>query len=300
MLLIAMVTASRQLKVVRAAIGWNQSQQDKQAPLQNQLNPMLQHKPAAVTTWLQHSDEESQLDISSDLISHVEMLPSAVPTGTNQWSPPLVVVVREYVPSPSTVNYSPEPQSIINRWELLMESPPQPLHPAFEQLGFKPSQNTQQTGNQAHTRLHKLPPIIVNKLVISVQTLQHGRVVCFFFSDGTVQYRDRFTFEEVFSEPNPSRIVSLQHAGFQFTDPTPCLAATLSPTNSSFAQVGEDGKVKWNNLKYTGPDLATGPDRESTVQKSVALTVYQVSLTIYSQLCRHRFRSHHGGFDRIY
>ncbi|KIH87170.1 mediator of RNA polymerase II transcription subunit 16, fungi type [Sporothrix brasiliensis 5110] len=262
MLLIAMVTASRQLKVVRAAIGWNQSQQDKQAPLQSQqLNPMLQHKPTAVTTWLQHSGGESQLDISSDLVSHVEMLPSALPTGANQWSQPLVIVVREYLPTQSTASYHPEPQSIVDRWELVTESPPQPLHPAFEQLGFKPTQSIPQTGSQAHTRLNKLPPVIINKLIISIQNLHHGRVVCFFFSDGTLQYRDRFTFEEVFNEPNPARIASLQHAGFQFSDPTPCLAAVLSPTNCSFAQVCEDGKVKWNNLKYTGPDLApTGPD----------------------------------------
>lgn len=272
MLLIAMVTASRQLKVVRAAITWNQPQQDKQMPPQSQqLNPILQQKPVAVTTWLQRGDDESQLDISSDQVSHVEMLPSALlpsalPGPSQQWSPPLVMTVRDYVPTPSTVNYTPEPQSIINRWELLVESPPPPLHSAFEQLGFKPAQNSGQNNNPPNqTRLQRLPSIVLSKLVISVQTLQNGRVLCFFFNDGTMQYRDRFTFEEIYNETNSARISSLQQAGFQFMDPTPCLAVALSPTNSSFAQVCEDGKVKWNNLKYTGPDFApTGPCRELT------------------------------------
>ena len=273
MLLIAMVTASRQLKVVRAAIGWNPVQPEKQTPHQGQqLNPNLQHKPAAVTTWLQHNDEESQLDISSTQISHIEILPSALLPGSNQWQPPLVVVVREYVPTPSTANFSPEPQSIINRWELLVESPQQPLHPAFEQLGFKSSQANNQHGNQGTTRLHRLSTITLNKLVVSVQTIQQGRVICFFFSDGTQQYRDRFTFEEVFNEPNLARISALQHAGFQFVDPVPCLSVALSPTACSFAQVCEDGSVKWSCLKYMGGDIApAGPDRKSHIVKGLLL-----------------------------
>ncbi|CAK7233542.1 Mediator of RNA polymerase II transcription subunit 16 [Sporothrix curviconia] len=261
-LLVAMVTASRQLKVVRAAIGWIPAQSEKQTPHQGQqLNPQLQQKPAAVTTWLQRNDEESQVDISSSQISHIEMLPSAVHPGTNQWIPPLVVSIREYLPTPSTASFTPEPQSIINRWELLVESPQQPLHPAFEQLGFTPSQVSNQQGNQGATRLHRLPTITLNRLVVSVQTIQQGRVICLFFSDGTQQYRDRFTFDEIYNDSNPARISALQHAGFQFVDPTPCLSAALSPTGCSFAQVCEDGKVKWNSLKYVGEDIATsGPD----------------------------------------
>lgn len=265
MLQIAMVTASRQLKVVRAAINWNIPQQDKQVPNQSlQLNPVLQQKAAAVTTWLQHGHDESQLDISSDHISHVEMLPSASPKPNQPWSQPVIVTVRNYVPSPATLPYTPEPQTIINRWELLVDSPPPPVHPAFEQLGFKPVQKNAAGNNvPIQTRLNWLPPVVLPKLVVSVQTVQYGRAVCFMFADGTVQYRDRFTFEEIYNEPDLSRIFSLQSANYQFTDTTPCLAATLSPTNCSLAQLCENGEVKWNGLKYTGPEFAAaGPDGE--------------------------------------
>ena len=261
-LLIAMTTASRQLKVVRAVIHWNlPQQQDK--PMPHQFSPVMQHKHAASTTWLQRGHEESQLDISSAQISHIEMLPSALPGPNQAWSPPLIITVRNYIPTgpggPGGAN--PKPQSIINRWELLSESTPQPLHPAFEQLGFRPTNNS---NAQAAIRLNRLPPVILsNKTVISVQTLQNGRALCFSFSDGTLQYRDRFTFDEIFQEPDLACISSLQHAGFEFVDPTPCLAVALSPTGCSSAQLCEGGSVKWNTLKYTGPAFAaSGPDRK--------------------------------------
>ncbi|CAK7265909.1 Mediator of RNA polymerase II transcription subunit 16 [Sporothrix epigloea] len=258
MLLVALVTASRKLKVLRAAIGWNPTQAEKQASHQiQQLNPILQQKSAAVTTLLQRNDGETQLDISSALASHVKILPSALLAGTNQWTPPLVIVVRDYLPTADTANVSPEPQSIINRWELLVETPLQSIHPAFEQLGFKPNEANIKQANQGVSRLHKLPTITINKLIVSVQTTQHGRVICFFFSDGTQQCRDRFTFEEIYDESNPARISSLQHAGFQFVDPKPCLSVALSPTACSLAQVCLDGKVTWSSLKYMGADSAT-------------------------------------------
>ncbi|CAK7273961.1 Mediator of RNA polymerase II transcription subunit 16 [Sporothrix epigloea] len=282
MLLVAMVTTSRKLKVVRAAISWNQAQAEKQTPHQSQqLNPSLQQKSAAVTTWLQRNDDETQLDIISTQISHIEILPSALLAGQNQWIPPLVVVIREYVPTPDTANFSPEPQSIINRWELLVETPLQSIHPAFEQLGFTPNQANNKQGNQGVTRLHRLPSITINKIIIAVQAVQQGRVICLFFHDGTQQYRDRFTFDEIYNEPNPARISSLQHAGFQFIDPKPCISVALSPTGCSYAQLCQDGKVRWSSLKYMGADIATsGPDRQFRTTRSLVSKYKASGLTV--------------------
>ncbi|OAA61254.1 RNA polymerase 2 mediator complex subunit [Niveomyces insectorum RCEF 264] len=239
-LLIALATASRQLKVVRAAIHWNLPPHDKQVPPHTvQLNPMLQQKPAAVTTWLQHGAGELQLDISADQISHLEVLSSAA-VGPNQpWSPPLVLTVRTYMPTPNTSPYQqPDAQSIIDRWELLVDTPPQPLHPAFEQVGIKPRPQ-QQAQAQANatglTRLHKLEPIFLNKVVVAVHTIQFGKVVCFAFSDGTVQYRDRFTMQEIYTEPNHERIFTLQEANFHFTDNVAEYAAVVAGLTTTMA-----------------------------------------------------------------
>jgi len=124
------------------------------------------------------------------------------------------------------------------------------------------------------TRLRKLDSIIVPKIVISIHTMHLGKVVCFAFSDGTVQYRDRVTMSEVYNERSLDSIMTLHQVGFQFMNDTPCecrmpksmhtrvmltcvcvgLQVAFSPTNCSFAQICEDGSVKWNRLHYPPED----------------------------------------------
>lgn len=72
------------------------------------------------------------------------------------------------------------------------------------------------------TRLNKLDSIVIPKIVISIHTIHLGKVVCFAFSDGTMQYRDRTTMNEVYNELNLTSIMSPEQVGFQFTNETPC------------------------------------------------------------------------------
>ena len=72
------------------------------------------------------------------------------------------------------------------------------------------------------TRLRKLEPIILPKVVVTVTTAQFGRVLCFAFSDGTIQYRDRFTMNELYSEPDTDSIMHPLQVGFHFVNDTPC------------------------------------------------------------------------------
>lgn len=72
------------------------------------------------------------------------------------------------------------------------------------------------------TRLRKLDPVILPKAVVTVATTQFGRVLCFAFSDGTVQYRDRFTMNELYGELNTDAIMHPLQAGFQYLNDTPC------------------------------------------------------------------------------
>jgi mediator of RNA polymerase II transcription subunit 16 len=73
------------------------------------------------------------------------------------------------------------------------------------------------------TRLRKLGSIqIPGRVVVSVHTAQLGKVVCLAFSDGTVQYRDRLTMDEVYHEPNIERIMTPNQVGFSFGQETPC------------------------------------------------------------------------------
>lgn len=132
--------------------------------------------------------------------------------------------------------------------------------------------------SQPMTRLRKLDAIVINKVVISIHSAQLGKVICITFSDGTVQYHDRLSMEPLYDEISLDRVMSLNQVGFTFADESPCMGIPLasrdrraevppgsqvafSPTNCSFVQICEDGKVKWNALRYS-------PDMGSSMQDS--------------------------------
>ncbi|KAK0730489.1 RNA polymerase II mediator complex subunit Sin4 [Lasiosphaeris hirsuta] len=253
-LLIALATTSRQLKVVRVGVQWSTPQPaDKQTPPGSMpLSPHLKEKNVAVTSWFQHGPSDSTLDTSMAQLSHIEMLPSCLEGSPTTEVPPVVLTVRSHVPSDSSP-FDQEHQSIIDRWEVLSEQP-QTLHSAFEQLGSKISAGSQLP---TMTRLNKLESIIIPKIIVSIHSMQLGKVICFAFSDGTVQYRDRFTMHEIYNEHNLNSIMSLHQVGFQFMNDTPCLQVAFSPTNCSFVQICEDGSVKWNRMYYPMDDVNT-------------------------------------------
>lgn len=258
-LLIALATASKQLRVVRVGVNWGNPPSDKQVhPGSIQLRPSMKEVHVATTSWLQHGPSESTLDFSMAQLSHLLVLPSFMETSNPPtFAPAVVVTVRSYLPN-ETSPYDQETQSIIDRWEVLNDQAQAP-HPAFEQLGPR---NGAGAAPPTMTRLRKLEPVTIPKVVISMQTttIQLGRVVCFTFSDGTVQYRDRFTMAELYNEHNTENINSPHQVGFQFDDPTPCLQVAFSPSNFAFVQVCEDNTLKLRKLHYTMGDLGSLQD----------------------------------------
>lgn len=116
--------------------------------------------------------------------------------------------------------------------------------------------------------------------MIGVNLVNFGKVLCFTYHDGSVEYRDRFTMDELYREPNLDRINSVLDAGFSqsgdqscvFHLERPCFYAkyltnsglglqmALSPTNFSLVQICEDGQVKWHSINYTLSDLESMTD----------------------------------------
>lgn len=109
--------------------------------------------------------------------------------------------------------------------------------------------------------------------------MQFGKVVCFVFSDGSVEYRDRATWNEVYNSGDLTRLTTLNEIGMVFSQDAPCkqylpslldapvslavahassyigLQVAFSPTNCSMAQIMENGKVKWNCLHHVGSEV---------------------------------------------
>ena len=216
-LLVVLATASKQLQVLQVAVNWGQPQDPKNIPPGAQpLNPAFKERHVAISTWLPGDNNESVLDASMSELSILELIPPSI-DGTNKaWVPAVIVTVRTYVPTPETPYQ--EVQSVIDRWEVPYEQG-QTLHPAFEQLGSRRNSTGAQPG--AVPRLKKLEPIVVNKIVIGVSVVRLGTVLCLTYSDGSVEYRDRITMNEIWNMVNLDRISSILEAGFtQDTEPS--------------------------------------------------------------------------------
>ncbi|KAF6814593.1 mediator of rna polymerase ii transcription subunit 16 [Colletotrichum sojae] len=252
---IVLATASKQLKVARVAIHWGlpQSQSDNKPPPGSQpLNPILQEKHIVVSSWLPNGPATSPVDSSMTQLSHLEILPSTTDLTGQGWAPPVILTIRTHLPTPNTPFQ--ETQSIIDKWEVINDQP-QKLHPAFEQLGNRRNSTGSVPTPKPSSRLKKHDPVVINKAVVGVHTLQYGRVVCLAFSDGSVEYRDRFSLHEVYNEINLDRVMTLNQVGFAFQDDSPCLQAAFSPTNCSLVKIQEDGKMKWSKLHHTLGDI---------------------------------------------
>ncbi|KAL0936566.1 mediator of rna polymerase ii transcription subunit 16 [Colletotrichum truncatum] len=250
---VVLATASKQLKVVRVGIHWGlpQSQSDNKPPPGSQsLNPTMQEKHVAISSWLPNGPTVSPTDSAMTQISHLEILPSTMDLTGQGWAPLVILAVRTYLPTPNTPYQ--ETQSIIDKWEVINDQP-QSLHPAFEQLGSR--RNSTGSAPTPTSRLKKYDPVVINKIIIGVQTLQYGRVICLAFSDGSVEYRDRFTMQEIYNDINLDRVMTLNQVGFTFQDDSPCLQMAFSPTNCSLVKILDSGKVKWSKLHYPLGDI---------------------------------------------
>ncbi|KAF3764967.1 hypothetical protein M406DRAFT_258748 [Cryphonectria parasitica EP155] len=253
-LLIVLATAAKQLKVILAEISWGmpQPQQDKQIPPGSlPLRPSLKIEHVHTTSWLQQGSADSHLDTSMDQISHLEVLPPVLDIRTKVMTPAMILAVRLHLPTARS-HYNLEHQSIIDRWTVALDQPQQ-LHPAFEQRGSRAGASSS-PGTIA--MLNKGESIVINKIIVSIETSLYGRVICIGFSDGTVQYRDRITMAEIYQEENDRQITIMQQAGLHFTDEKPSLHTSFSSNNCSYAQICENGKVRWSSLQYPAAEIS--------------------------------------------
>lgn len=259
-----LATVAKQLKFVIAEINWGFSQpNDKQLPPGSvPLRPSLKVEHVATTSWFQPGSADSHLDASMDQISHLEVLPPIVDVRTKVTTPAMVLAVRLHVPSVES-HYNMEYESIIDRWDVITDQAQQ-LHPAFEQRG---SRAGPASSPSPLTEVRKRDSIAIHKVIVSIESTLHGRLICIGFSDGTIQYRDRITMDELHHEGQQNQIQILQQAGFHYGEDKPSLQTTFSPNNCSFAQICENGNVKWNSLQY--PVAQIGANRTDPLYDAV-------------------------------
>ncbi|KAJ3472400.1 hypothetical protein NLG97_g11019 [Lecanicillium saksenae] len=246
-LIIAITTATKTLKFIKLEIQWagpGAVQEKTQLSQNARLNPSLVEDHLASIDWLQVVDEPSLPEFTA-----LQTLPSIV-DNSGKAGPPLIIGVRA---RSSGVGGFEMQQTIIDRWECIEKK--SSIQTAFEQIGSRRNSISTTQELPMSTRLKRLEPVAMNKTVIGMQVSQYGKVLALIMSDGSVEYRDRFTFDEVYVNHDPSRIMNLKEAGWTFSEEGPCYQAVFSPTQCSMIQIGDDGKLKWSKLQHASDEI---------------------------------------------
>lgn len=174
-------------------------------------------KHLATTNWLQGGVNEINQESFPTALSHLEVLPSSMDNTGKNTASPMIIAIRSRAANDGSFQMV---QSTIDRWEVVENK--QNLHSAFEQLGSR--RNSTSSELPTSMRLRKLDPINLNKVVIGFHSMTFGKVLVIAFADGSIEYRDRFTFEELYTTEDTNRVMSLRQVGWNFADEGPCMS----------------------------------------------------------------------------
>ncbi|KAJ4164232.1 hypothetical protein LMH87_005915 [Akanthomyces muscarius] len=276
-LIIVLTTATKKLKVIKLEIQWagpGAVQEKTQLSQTARLNPSLVEDHLASIDWLQMVDEPSLPEFTS-----LQALASIV-DNAGKAGPALIIGARA---RSSGVGGFEMTQTIIDRWECVEHKPS--VQTAFEQIGSRRNSVSTVQELPVSMRLKRLDPVTINKTVIGMQVSQFGKVLVLIMSDGSVEHRDRFTFEELYTTMDESRIMNLKQAGWTFSEEGPCYQAALSPTQCSMIQTGDDGKLKWSKLTHAQGDIGESNNDSIYGASVAALTIAAAGCVYTSSSC---------------
>jgi mediator of RNA polymerase II transcription subunit 16 len=207
------------LKLLKIEIQWGGpgSSSEKNAMPQNaRLNPALVETHISSASWLHAGPNETNHDASMAELSFLRILPAVMDNTGSSTVSPLILTVRSRNVANGSFQSS---QSVLDRWEAAESK--QNLDAAFEQLGNRRNSSSSDLPNTI--KLRKLEPVIINKVIIGIQDIQYGRVLILTMSDGSIEYRDRFTFEELYANQDTTKVMTLRQVGWAFSDDVgPC------------------------------------------------------------------------------
>lgn len=148
-------------------------------------------------------------------LSNLLALPSIMDNSGKSTAPPLILGILSRAPGGESFQMA---QTVIDRWECVEQR--QNLQNAFEQIGSR--RNSVSTELPLSNRLKRLDPVVINKVAIGCHAVQFGKVLLLTMADGSVEYRDRFTFEELYAGEDTEKVMNLKQVGWSFSEEGPC------------------------------------------------------------------------------
>ncbi|MCJ1251659.1 mediator complex subunit [Trapelia coarctata] len=254
-LLLAVHTVGKKLRLYRVAIDWQVSPGKDQAgslpkvTLQH-LETVDEFQPASEQNNLQSN--HYMMPSFEARLSHLELLPPALDMLTKENTLPTILATFSYLPPQyNGAETREQPFSIISRWEL--RSGKLALHSAFMSLTSKKASSPSTLKEE--TALRRLEDVRLDRIVVQIQLLSDNITLSIAYSDGSVEFRDRTTLQNLPLDDMPNKATSLPQIGFRFGIVEPCLHMALSQHRCIKVFFGSDHEPKMSFLQPDPRDI---------------------------------------------
>ena len=228
---------AKRFRMLAITIEWNPSQQARPNG-----QPSIRVNPSLDITHIAGLDHVAAQHADTTQLTGLTLLAASPDLSADQQLPSLPTIVATFthaaLPS-STTQHLVERFTTISRWQLEIISPT--MHESYSNL----KQNAGATPAQPSFQfLQRLPDEIAMKLVLSLKTTSFGTLLAFIMSDGSVEFRDRNTFNIIEPSMDTTVASSLPQSGFEHTSGFHCIDAVVSHDAAAMAYVQPDGKME--------------------------------------------------------
>ncbi|MCJ1321765.1 mediator complex subunit [Xylographa vitiligo] len=254
-LLLTVHTAGKQLRLYRATIDWQQSTGKDQIASGPKISfqhletidaccPMLDYTTQNQETYILPSSEAQ--------LSHLELLPQAADPRSKESASPTILATFSYLPNQySVTGVREQSYTILSRW--VMRNVESTLHTVFGSLTSKKSNSPVRIKESA--ALVRLQDVRIDHVAIDLQQILLSSTIAVAYSDGSVDFRDRFTMQNMAIDEEPDKTTSLIQVGFGFQDTDPCLNIALSPNTCVKAFLGHEHQPRMGNVQPVIRDI---------------------------------------------
>ncbi|KAI9825559.1 MAG: mediator complex subunit [Phylliscum demangeonii] len=288
-LLLLTRTMARKYRLYRIQIRWTAADAHPSAPAPGAATPLNPTMPVRAVKLALADLEE--VDVSARMttdeeasgspqLSHLELLPLPPPTRNSEPVRPTILLVLSQCPGPQSPGYQ-ETYSVLVRWEL--RDVTQKLHPELEKLA---SQTKSTASLQwSSVDLVRLEDVVVDRVVVSLQTVSQGTMLGIGYSDGLMEFRGRGDFHVVAFDGDVDRVSSLPQSGFAFPQEGPCLSVAFSPNACMAATQREESNraPALRTLRYCLGEIGTSFADDKFSQAAVALATQYATACIQTE-----------------
>jgi mediator of RNA polymerase II transcription subunit 16 len=231
---------SSRIRLYQISINWNASQ-SRQPGQAVPVSPTLQisHLTVVDNIHSQHS--------GAAVLSLLRILPAVTDSSRDASSPTTITAGFTHASPSSGLQTSPA-FSVIAQWHMDTVQPA--LHESFKKMKTGP--DTSSTLAQV-TVLRRQPDVITSKTIVSLDVqLTDDAVIALVASDGSLDFRDRFTMNSLEPYGDTSQVTSLAQSGFEHVAEPHHLHTAVSVDGCCLAVAGPDDRllVKPMSFRY--------------------------------------------------